>query len=104
MITAIENYGGGKKCTSIAGHFKPCGCIEAIWSTPSNLACPGLLWKPLDAAIGQQLAPYRPGGLQGDSKQNDDVKCVHFACRFDGHGGVTVIPHTSPNGGGSWLL
>ena len=69
----------------------PCGCIEALWSTPSNSACPGLLRKPLEAAIGQLLAPYRPGGLQGGSKQNNDVKCVHFAGCFDGHGGVRMI-------------
>ena len=37
-----------------------------------NAACPGLHWKPLDAAIGRLLAPYRLGGHQeGDSKQNN---------------------------------
>ena len=28
-------------------------------------ARPGLHWKPLDAAIGQVPAPYRPGGGHG---------------------------------------
>ncbi len=39
-----------------------------------DAACPGLLWKPLDAAIGRLLALYRPSGHQGNSKQNDDKK------------------------------
>ena len=56
-----------------------------------NAACPGLYRKPLDAAIGQLLAPYRPGGRQGHSKQNIDVKCVHFADRFGGCGGAPVL-------------
>ena len=51
----------------------------------------GLLWKPLDAAIGQLLAPYCLGGRQGDSKQNNDVICTHFAGRFDGHCDAAVL-------------
>ena len=30
------------------------------------LACPGLHWKPLDAAIGQLLPLYHLGGCQGE--------------------------------------
>jgi len=33
---------------------------------------------------------YHPGGRQGDSKQNKDAKCVHFADHFDGHCGAPV--------------
>ena len=44
-----------------------------------NAACPGLHRKPLDAAIGRLLTPYRLGGRQGDSKQYKDVICTHMA-------------------------
>jgi hypothetical protein len=37
------------------------------------------------------LAPYRPGGHQGDSKQNEGAKCFHFADHFDGRGGAPVL-------------
>jgi hypothetical protein len=56
-----------------------------------NAACPGLHRKPLDATIGLILPPYCPGGRQGDIKQNNNVKCVHFAGRFDGCGGALVL-------------
>ena len=41
-------------------------------------------------------APYCPGGRQGDSKQNNDTKCVHFADHFNGHVGATVLYRTHP--------
>ena len=56
-----------------------------------NAACPGLYRKPLNAAIGQLLAPHCPRGHQGNSKQNNDAQCVHFADHFDGRGGATVL-------------
>ena len=62
----------------------PYGGVEAIHAASSDAACPGLYRKPLVAAIGQLLAPYCPGGHQGNSKQNKDAKCVHFADHFDG--------------------
>jgi hypothetical protein len=34
---------------------------------------------------------YRPGGRQGDSKQNKGAKCVHFANQFDGQRGAPVL-------------
>ena len=40
----------------------------------ANAACPGLHWKPLDAAIGQLLAPYCPGGRQGTKQNNNNEK------------------------------
>ena len=39
-----------------------CGGVEAKHVASPNAACPWLHRKPLDAAIGQLLAPYRPGG------------------------------------------
>jgi len=58
--------------------------------TLPNAACPGLHQKPLDAAIRQLLAPYRPSGRQGNNQQNDNAKCTHFAGRFDGHRDVAA--------------
>ena len=54
-------------------------------------ACPGLHQKPLDAAIRQLLAPYRPGCRHDDNQQNNDAKCVHFADHFDGHRDAVVL-------------
>jgi hypothetical protein len=45
----------------------------------------------LDAAIGRLLAPYRPGGRQGDNQLNDDATCTHFVGRFDGHRNAAVL-------------
>jgi hypothetical protein len=46
-----------------------------------DAACPGLLRKPLDTAIGWLLAPYHPIGCQGDSKQNMMVVLMAIAMR-----------------------
>ena len=54
----------------------------------------GGLWlskKPLNAAIGQLLALYRPGGRQGDSKQNENEKCTNFDGNFDCHRDAAVL-------------
>ena len=59
--------------------------------------------EALNATIRRLLTQYCPSGRQGDSKQNNDAKCVHFASRFDGRGGAPVLSRASPNGGGSWL-
>jgi hypothetical protein len=58
-----------------------------IQSALPNAACPGLLWKPLDAAIGQLLAPYHPSSCQGNSKQNNNNKMYRY---FDGRGSAPV--------------
>ena len=50
-----------------------------------DAACPGPHWKPLDAAIGQLLAPYHLGGRQGKNQLNNDATCTHFVGCFDGH-------------------
>jgi hypothetical protein len=54
-------------------------------SASPDVACPGLLQKPLDAAIEQLLTMYCPGGRQGDNQQNNNAKYTYFAGRFDGH-------------------
>ena len=81
MITAIEKGGGGKQMYLHSGPFRwSCRGVEAIRSTSPDAACPGLLRKTLDSAIGLQLVPYCPGGRQGDNQQNDDAAvqyCVH---------------------------
>jgi hypothetical protein len=56
-----------------------------------DAACPGLHRKPLDAAIGRLLTPYRPGGCQGDNQLNDYVTCTHFVGHFDGHRDEAVL-------------
>ncbi len=71
-----------------------CGGVEAKHVTSPNAACPGLLQKPLDAAIGQLLAPYCPGGRDGINQQKDNAKCVHFAGLFNSHCDVAVLYHT----------
>ena len=40
------------------------------------------------------LAPYRPGGRQGDSKQNEGAKRFHFAGCFGGHHDVALLYRT----------
>jgi len=40
------------------------------------------------------LAPYHPGGRQGDSKRNEDAKCTHFAGHFDGRRDAAVLYRT----------
>ena len=59
----------GKRMPLHCGPFPwPWWCVEAIHAASPNAACPGLHRKPLDAAMGRLLAPYRLGGRQGDSK------------------------------------
>jgi hypothetical protein len=86
-IPAIEIGGSGEQMHVHCEPFQwPWRCAGAIWGTLPNAAWPaGLHRKPLDAAIGWLLAPYYPGGRQGDNQQNDDAECTHFAGRFDGH-------------------
>ncbi len=43
----------------------PWRCIGMTRGTSPDKAHPGLHSKPLDAAIGRVLAPYRPGGRHG---------------------------------------
>jgi hypothetical protein len=66
------------ECTSVVGHFVM-AVHRGMRMALLNAACPGLPWKPLDAAIGQLLAPYCPDGHQGNRKTNNDEK-VHLLC------------------------
>ncbi len=78
------------------GQFRrPCGCAGVIQTASPNVACPGLNWKPLplDVAIEQLLAPYHPGGCQGNrptGKQTTINKYTYKASRFDDHGNAPV--------------
>jgi len=99
MITPSEKGGGGEQMHFRRCSFRwPCKSVEAIHAASPDASCPGLHQKPLDAAIGRLLAPYRLGGCQGDSKQNIDVICTHFDGRFDGHRDAAV--RALPDGGG----
>ncbi len=60
-----------------------------------NTAWPGLHQTPLEAAMERLLTPYCPGSCQGDSKQNNNVKCSNFVGCFDGRGGATVVYRTN---------
>jgi hypothetical protein len=97
MITPSKKAAATNECTSVKGYFD-----EAINAALPNAACPGLYWKPLDAAIGRLLTPYRPGGRQGDSKQYKYVICTHFDGRFNGHRNAVVLPCASSDGGLGW--
>ena len=93
-ITAIKIGGGGKQMHLRCGPFWwPWRCAGAIRSASPNAAWPGLHRKPLDAAIGRLLAPYCPGGHQGDSKWNVNATCTHFAGHIDGRGNAAVWYH-----------
>ena len=92
MITPSEKGGGDEQMHFRRCSFRwPCKSIEAIHAASPNAACPGLLWKPLDAAIGLLLTPYHPDGRQGNSKQYKDVICTHFDGRFNGHRDAVVL-------------
>jgi hypothetical protein len=56
-----------------------------------NVACPGLLRKPLDATIGQLLTPYCLCGRQGNNQKTHDEKYTYFAGHFDGHCDAPVL-------------
>jgi hypothetical protein len=47
-------------------------CAGAIQTALPDAACPGLLQKPLDAAIRQLLAPYYPSSRQGNRQTNNN--------------------------------
>jgi hypothetical protein len=45
----------------------------------------------LNLAIGRLLAPYRPGGRQGDNQHSDNAKYTHFDGHFDGDRDAAVV-------------
>jgi hypothetical protein len=69
-----------------------------------NAVCPGLLQKPLDAGIGQLLAPYRPSGRQGNKKtdNNQQMTLKRWPNQWPWQCAGT-LPRTLPNGGGLGL-
>ncbi len=82
----------------------PRRCAGAIQTASPDVVCPGLLQNPLDAGIGQLLAPYRPSGRQGNrqTKNNQQMHLKRCPNRWPWQCTGTV-PCTSPNGGGLGL-
>ena len=64
---------------------------QITWHHPMQHVQVYLHRKPLDAAIGRLLTPYRPNCRHGDNQQNNHVKCTLFAGRFYGHHDATVL-------------
>jgi hypothetical protein len=92
MSSVKQNIGGDERMCLRRRPFRwSYRGVEAKHVASPDAACPGLHRKPLDAAIGRLLAPYRPGGRHGDNQQNDDAKCTHFAGHFDGHRDAAVL-------------
>ena len=95
MITAIKIGSSSEQMHLHLRPFRwPWQCVGAIRSASPNAAWPwpGLHQKPLYAAIGRLLAPYHPGGCQGDSYQyNDDATYTHFTRCFDDHWDAAVL-------------
>ena len=92
MITAIKIGSGGERMHLRRGPFWwPWQCAGVTWRASPDAAWPGLHQKPLDAAIGRLLTPYRPGGRQGDNQLNDYETCTHFVGRFDGYRDAAVL-------------
>jgi hypothetical protein len=83
---------------------RPCGCAGAIQTASSDVACPGLLWKPLDAGIGQLLTPYCPSGCQGNKQTNNNQQMTlkRWPNRWPWQCAGTLL-RTLPNGGGLGL-
>ncbi len=84
--------------------WRPCGCARAIQTALPDAACPGLLWKPLDAGIGRLLAPCCPSSRQGTRHGNNNQQMTlkrwlnWWPWRCAG-----TLPRTLPNGGGLGL-
>ena len=92
MSSVKQNIGGNEKMYLRRRPFRwSCESVEAKQVASPDAACPGLHRKPLDAAIGQLLAPYHPGGRHGDNQHNDNAKCTLFSGRFDGHRDAAVL-------------
>ncbi len=65
-------------CSSVAGRFDGHGGPPVQYKAHcTNAACSGLLWKPLDAIIGQLLALYCPSICQGNRQTNNNQQ-IHL--------------------------
>ena len=85
MIMSSKIAGGDERMhLRRCSFWWPCKSIEAIHAASLDAACPRLHRKPLDAAIGQLLAPYRSGGRQSNNQLNSDGTCTHFVGHFYG--------------------
>ncbi len=84
--------------------WRPCGCTGAIQTGLPNTTCLGLLRKPLDASIGQLLAPYPPSSRQGNRQTNNNQQMTlkRWPNRWPWWCAGT-LPRTLPNGGGLGL-
>ncbi len=84
--------------------WRPCRCAGAIQTALPDAACPGLLWKPLDAGIGQLLAPYCPSGRQGNKQINNNQQMTlkRWPNWWPWQCAGTLL-RTSPDGGGLGL-
>jgi hypothetical protein len=82
------------KCSSIIGHFDGHGGVLERYRRHCSIRhFRGYSGKPLDAAMGQLLAPYHPSSRQANSKQNNDKKWTNFDGHFDVCGGALVQYH-----------
>ncbi len=82
----------------------PRRCARAIQMALPNVACPGLLRKPLDAGIGRLLAPYCPSGRQGNRQTNNNQQIHLKSWPFQWPQWCAgTIPCASPNRGGPGL-
>ena len=94
MTTAVKIGGGSEWMHLHRVQFRwPWRCANAIQSASPDAAWPGLHWKPPDAVIGQLLAPYCPGGCQGNNQHNNNGTCTHFVGSFDGHCDATTTKY-----------
>ncbi len=74
MNSVKGKVGSDEQMYLIAGRFDDHGGVPEQYRLQMalpNAACPGLLQKPLDAAIRQLLAPYCPSGRQGNRQTNN---------------------------------
>ncbi len=83
---------------------RPCRCAGAIQTGLPNAACPGILWKPLDAGIGWLLTPYCLSGRQGNRQTNNNQQMTlkRWPNRWLWQCAGT-LPCTLPKGGGLGL-
>jgi hypothetical protein len=77
-VMVNDNINDDIKMHLHCGPFRrPCRCGGAIQMALPDAACPGLPQKPLDAAIGQLLAPYCPSGRQSNRQTNNNQQ-IHL--------------------------
>jgi hypothetical protein len=104
-IMSSKKGSGEKQMHLCCGPFWwPYEHVGVIQTALPDAACPGLPWKPLDAAIRWLLSPCCPGSRQGNSKQNN-VDLMHQLCWpfWWPRQCAGTIPCTSPHGGGTGL-